>query len=98
MNSVNIAGRISDEPVKATSANGLNFAKFKITVDKNNKDTNGGYDVFEVVVFRDLADLKYEIGQFVGVTGKLQANNYEKDGKSYYNCSIVGNAISMLGN
>lgn len=97
MNSVNIAGRISDEPVKATSANGLNFAKFKITVDKNNKDTNGGYDVFEVVVFRELAELKYQIGQFVGVTGKLTANNYDKEGKQYFNCSIVGTSVCMLG-
>lgn len=98
MNSVNIAGKIIDDPVRTKSSNGIDFAKFKIAVDKN-KDTNGnGYDIFEVVVFRELADLKYEIGQYVGVTGKLTANNYEKEDKSYYNCSIIGNAISMLGN
>lgn len=97
MNSVNIAGRISDEPVKSTSANGLPFTRFKITVDKNSKDTNGGYDVFEIVVFRELAELKYELGQFVAITGKLSANNYEKEDKQYFNCSIVGTAVSMMG-
>lgn len=98
MNSVNIAGKIIDDPVRSKGSSGINFARFKIAVDKN-KDVNGnGYDVFEIVVFRELADLKYEIGQFVGVTGKLQANNYDKEGKSYYNCSIVGNSITMLGN
>lgn len=97
MNSVNIAGKIIEEPVKATSSNGLPFAKFKINVDKN-KDANGnGYDTYEIVVFRELAELKYEIGQFVAISGKLTTNNYDKEGKQYFNCSIVGNSISFMG-
>ena len=97
MNSVNIAGRIADDPIKSTSANGLPFTRFKITVDKNSKDTSGGYDTFEIVVFRELAELNYEVGQFVGITGRLTANNYEKEDKQYYNCQIVGTAVSMMG-
>ena len=97
MNSVNIAGRISDEAVKATSGNGLPFVRFKITVDKNSKDSNGGYDVFEIVAFRELADLNYEVGRYVAITGKLSANNYEKEDKQYFNCSIIASAISMMG-
>lgn len=95
MNSINIAGRVIDDPIKTTSASGLNMARFKIAVDKNSKSDNG-YDVFEVVVFKELANMPIEVGQCVGVTGKLTANNYEKDGKSYYNCSIVGNNVCLL--
>lgn len=95
MNSVNIAGRVIDDPAKSTSASGLNMARFKIAVDKNGKNVNG-YDVFEVVVFNELASTPIEVGQSVGVTGKLSANNYEKEGKSYYNCSIIGNSITLL--
>lgn len=99
MNTVNLAGRIADDPVKSTSSNGLAFTKFKITVDKNGKEGNSnGYDIFEVVVFRELADIKLKVGQFVGVTGKLSANNYEKEDKSFFNCSIIGNAVTLLGN
>lgn len=97
MNTISIAGKVIDDPVKAVSSSGLDFAKFKIAVDKTGKDSNNGYDVFEVVVFKDLANIKYNIGQFVGVTGKLSANNYEKDGKSFYNCSIIGSGITLLG-
>ena len=95
MNSVNIAGRVLDEPSKSQSSNGISLARFKMAVDKAGKDSV--YDVFEVVVFRELADLKLEIGQFIGVTGKLVSNNFEKEDKKYYNCSVIGNAISMFG-
>lgn len=95
MNSINIAGRVIEEPLKSQSSNGLNIAKFKIAVDKTSKD--GGFDVFEITVFKELSDLKLDIGQFVGVTGRLVSNNYEKEDKKYYNSTIIGNAISLLG-
>ena len=97
MNSVNIVGKLIDDPIKSTSSNGLSIMRFKLAVDKTNKTDNTAYDVFEVTVFRELADLKLDIGQIVGVTGKLVSNNYEKEGKNYYNCSIVGNYLSVLG-
>lgn len=97
MNSVNIAGKVIDDPVKSTSSNGLAFMRFKIAVDKTNKGEANGYDIYEIAVFRELAELKLEIGQFVGISGRLTANNYEKEGKNYYNCGIVGNSVSILG-
>lgn len=98
MNTLIIAGKVVEEPQKSVSSNGVNIARFKMAVDKNGKDGSvNGYDLFEVVVFRELADVNLEVGQFVGVTGKISANNYEKEGKSYYNCSVIGNVISLLG-
>ena len=97
MNEVNIIGRLLEQPEKALSSNGIKFAKFKLAVDKANKDGEAnGYDVFEVVVFRDVADTDMNVGQFIGITGRLSANNYEKDGKAYYNCSIIGNNITLM--
>ena len=97
MNDLNIAGRLLQEPEKSQTANGLKIARLKIAVDKLGKDSEDNYDVFEIVVFKELADIKVEIGQFIGVTGRLSANNYDKEGKTYYNCSIVGNYLSVLG-
>lgn len=98
MNTVNIAGRVSEEPTKATSSNGLPYAKFKMAVDKIGKDNNvSGYDLFEVIVFGEMANMKIENGQFVGVTGRLAANNYDRDGKHFYNCQIIGNVVNSFG-
>lgn len=97
MNSVNFAGKVIDEPIKSTTSTGLSIMRFKVSVDKASKSDLTAYDVFEVTVFRELADLKLEIGQFVGVSGRLVSNNFEKEGKTYYNCSIVGNSITLLG-
>lgn len=98
MNTVSIAGRVTEEPTKAKSSNGTQYAKFKMAVDKANKDNGtNAYDLFEVTVFRDLADLKLENGQFVGVTGRLSANNYEREGKSFYNCQIIGSTVNLFG-
>lgn len=99
MNTVNIAGKIIEDPVKSTSSSGIKLAKLKLAVDKHDKEgkTNGD-DSYEIIVFRELADLNLKAGQYIGVSGKLTANNYDKDGKVYYNCSIVGNSISLLGN
>ena len=97
MNTVSIAGKVLEEPIKSTSSSGVSIAKIKIGVDKNSKDNDAnGYDVFEIVVFRELAEQKYELGQTLGIVGKVSANNYEKEGKAYYNCSIIGNSITVL--
>lgn len=98
MNSVNIVGRVIDDPSKQDSSNGLKIAKFRIAVDKNSKDNDpNNYEVFEIVAFRDLAEMKIEVGQTAIVAGKLSANNFERDNKAYYNCSIVANNLSLIG-
>ena len=97
MNTISIAGKLIEDPQRASSASGINFAKIKLAVDKPSKDNENGYDVFEVTVFRDLADIKLEVGQFLGVTGKLVSNNYDKEGKKYYNCQLIGSTITVLG-
>lgn len=97
MNNVSIAGRIYEEPEKFETSAGLKYCRFKICVDKATKDSDKPFEIFEVCVFNKLAELNYEVGQFVGVIGRLQANNNDKDGKTYYNASILGGNISFLG-
>lgn len=97
MNSIQICGKIVEEPVVGTSSNDLKFAKIKIAVDKKGTNNEPEYEIFEVVVFRTLAELQFDIGQYIGVVGRLSANNFEKDGNVYYNCSIIGNSLSFFG-
>lgn len=98
MNQVCIAGKVISEVEKSQGSTGIKIAKIKIAVDKVNKEQEVDNDEFEIVVFKDLADIKLNIGQYIAVNGKISANNYVKDDKKYYNCSIIGNNISLLGN
>lgn len=98
MNLFSIAGRIIDDPVVSEASNGTKLAKLKVAVDKQNvKDNELEYEVFEVTVFKDLATKKYDVNQFVCVDGRISSFKQEKDGNVYYNLSLVGNHISLLG-
>ena len=97
MNSVQLCGRVIEKPQVGQSQKDVKFSKIRISVERNNKDDDE-QDVFEVVVFRNLAEIKLEIGQYIGVTGRLTSNCNEKDGTKYYNYSIIGTTLSLLGN
>lgn len=97
MNSLQLCGRVIEKTPSETSQGNVKFSKIRIAIDKNSKDDDDSYDVFEVVVFRNLADMELRVGQYIEVSGKLSSNNYEKDGITRYNCSIFGNSVSILG-
>ena len=48
-------------------------------------------------MFRSLAEENYEVGQYLAVNGKLQANNYEKDVNYYYNAKLLANSVAFVG-
>jgi single-stranded DNA-binding protein len=96
MNGFYLVGKIISEPEKGETINGTKLCRLKISVDKAAKEQEENYETFEITVFRTLAEADYEIGQSVGINGKLMANNYEKDGTQYYNVRLVGNSISII--
>lgn len=98
MNCVNIIGKVIEPVNKATSSSNVNYSKVRIGVEKINKDgTGNGYDNFEVIFFRDLSDIKFKVGQILAISGRLMANNYEKEDKQYYNAQIIGTSVSIIG-
>ena len=96
MNTFNLVGRVCEEPERFESANGVKVCRIRVSVEKSNRDDDG-YDIYEVALFRNLADEKLEVGQCVALTGKLQANNLEKDGNTYYSTKLIGNGLNLLG-
>ncbi len=98
MNSVQICGRVVEKPQIGQSQNSVKFSKIRISVERSYKEDEDNHEIFEVVVFRNLAEIQLEVGQYIGVTGKLSSNCNEKDGVKYYNYSIIGNTLSLLGN
>ena len=97
MNAFYLVGRIIEEPEKLETANGIRLCKVRLAVEKNSKDSSETYEVYEVVMFRSLAEESYEPGQYLAVNGKLQANNYEKDGNYYYNAKLLASAVAFVG-
>lgn len=96
MNGFYLVGKITSEPEKGETINGTKLCRLRISVDKAVKDQGENFEIFEVTLFRGLAETDYEIGQSVAIGGKLTASNYEKDGNQYYNARLVGNNISII--
>ena len=96
MNGFYLMGKIIAEPEKGETINGTKLCRLKIAVEKTVKDQGENTEIYEVTVFRTLAEADYEINQSVGIVGKLTASNYEKDGNQYYNVRLVGNNISII--
>lgn len=96
MNQVDLVGKLIEEPERSITSSGNKLSKFKISLEKSNKDGETAQEIFEIVAFRDLAEIEMDVGQFIVVNGRLNANNYEKDGKTYYNCSILANNLSVI--
>jgi len=96
MNAFYLVGKIIDEPEKLETANGVRICKLRLAVEKNSKEATETYEIFEVILFRALAQEEYQNGQMIAVSGKLQANNYEKDSSFYYNAKLIGSNVSYI--
>ena len=72
--------------------------KIKIKTDKPAKSDDDLSNLYEITVFRSLAEENYEVNDHLAISGKLVANNFEKDDNLYYNTKLVGNSITVLNN
>ena len=95
MNGFYLVGRIAQEPERTQTAGGYTICRLRISVNKANKEQEGE-DIFEVVLFRGLADEIYKVGQNVAVSGRIQANNFEKEGTTYYHANLLGNSVTVI--
>lgn len=99
MNSVQLIGRLTADPdVRYTPGSQMAVAKFRIAIDDGygeKKRTN----FIPVTVFGKTAENceKYlKKGLLVGVNGKIQTGNYEKDGKTHYTTDVIAERIHFL--
>ena len=93
MTSFYMVGQIKDVLELQTSGSGMKMRKIKVSVFKQNSDEQ---ELYEVVLFRQLAENEYNIDDLVAVSGKLSPNNYTKDGASYYNVNLVAYQVAVL--
>ena len=96
MNSFYLVGKIAEVGAMSQTNSGTNMCRLKVSVEKNTREQDTTNEIFEVVLFRSLAEKEYEVGDNIAISGKLQANNYEKDNNYYYNSNLIANSIYLF--
>ena len=104
INNVVLVGRLTkDVEVKKTQS-GLSVASFTIACDRrlsqeqrNNNEQSA--DFINRVAWRGSADFlgKYaHKGDTVGVEGRIQTRNYDRDGQRVYVTEVLANSVNLL--
>lgn len=102
MNKVILIGNLTKEPQVTQTTNGVKVAQFSIAVQRKfaDKDGNKATDFFNIVAWRNLAELvgKYlKKGSKVGISGTLQTRSYENKDKVKINVTeIMAEDIEFL--
>lgn len=101
MNKVMLIGRLTKDPEFSTTNGGVSNCKFSIAVQRTFANSNGDRDAdfFNITTWRSTADNcnKYlKKGDKISVIGRLQSNNYEKDGKNQYSVNVVAEEVEFL--
>lgn len=96
MNKLIMMGRLTKDPEIRYNNEGKAIARFSLAVDRNYKDAPT--DFFNMVSFDKTAQFIENYihkGSKILVEGKLQNNNYEKDGKKVYANQIIADRIEF---
>jgi len=100
MNLVVLVGNLTRDPEVRYSANGNPIAHINIAVNRTfNREGAPDADFFRVTVFGKQAELVERYlskGRKVGIEGRIENSNYEKDGNKVYQDSIIANRIEFL--
>lgn len=100
MNSVNLIGRLTEEPETRYTQDGTCVCRFTLAVDRRfKKDGGDSADFIRIVAFGktgEFADRYFSKGLRVGITGRIQTGKYEnKEGKTVYTTDVVAEAVDF---
>ena len=104
INSVVLVGRLTKDIEIRKTQSGLSVASFTVACDrrlsqeqKNNNEQSA--DFINCVAWRGSADFlgKYaRKGDTVGVEGRIQTRNYDRDGQRVYVTEVLANSVNLL--
>ena len=100
LNQVVLVGRITTDPEVATF-NNVKRTSLVVAVQRGFKNVDGEYDTdfIRIVLWNGIAENTCEYchkGDLIGVKGRLQNSNYEKDGVTQYSTDVIAEKISFL--
>lgn len=107
MNTVNLVGRVVQNPEEKVLEDGAVMSKFNLAIDryygaqKIEKQSMGKVtaDFPRIVVWGKQADncVKYlKKGSLVSIQGKVITSMFERDGENYYSTEILGEKVRFL--
>jgi single-strand DNA-binding protein len=100
MNIVILVGNLTRDPEIRHAGNGTVVANINIAVNKAFKREGGpDADFFRITAFgktAELAERYLSKGKKISVEGRIENNNYEKEGKTVYQDQIIANRIEFL--
>lgn len=96
INTVSLTGRLTND-INVRETKNSKIGNFTIAVQRNFGEKEA--DFIQVTVFNKVAENMKKFtskGDLVGVVGRLQTSNYEKDGQTIYVTQVVSNDITFL--
>jgi len=105
INKVILVGNLGRDPEIRYTPSGVAVANFTVATTERWKDKNSGEmqektEWHRIVAWRRLGEICGEYlskGRQVYIEGKLQTNQWEKDGVTRYTTEIVASEMKMLG-
>lgn len=100
MNKFIITGRLTAEPDIRSTPTGKTVARFNFAVNRDfKKEGEPEADFFQCVAFGNIADVFHKCriskGTKLLIEGRVQNNNYEKDGVKYYGNQVIVNSFEF---
>lgn len=101
MNQVIVVGRLVATPEVRETENGKKVTNVTLAVPRSYKNMDGNYDTdfIECTLFNAIATNTSEYckkGDVVGVKGRIQIDNYEKDGVKKKVTQIIADKVTFL--
>lgn len=101
LNQVIVVGRLVATPEVRETENGKKVTNVTLAVPRSYKNMDGNYDTdfIECTLFNAIATNTSEYckkGDVVGVKGRIQIDNYEKDGVKRKVTQIIADKVTFL--
>lgn len=103
MNKVILIGNLTRAPESGKTANGTQYSRFTLAVNRDYKDEKGKKptDFISIICWSALAELAYKYldkGKKVSIIGQLRPSTYEKDGQKISTYDVVADEMEFLSN
>lgn len=101
INNVVLVGRLTHKANLKFTINGKNYTQFSVAVQRKFKNQSDEYetDFINCTLWGKAAENFTKFtrkGSIVGVEGRLQTRNYEKDGRKIYITEVIAENFSLL--
>jgi single-strand DNA-binding protein len=101
VNSINLTGRLFNDPELKKSPSGISYCRFILAVSiKGAKKGEQLADMIPCIAWKTQAETLAQYchkGEALGLMGKLSVRPYEREGKTVNNIEVVVRSMEMLG-